>query len=271
MGTHLGVLRANARRAGCCSALIKQPSIPFLEQLNIVRGADVIVAPHGMGLTYIAFHERQPLLIELHNPTIGTDAYAFVAHALGFKYHAIFGTDLGGDTRHFNILPRDVTDVLSREEILPMSAAECNSLPPIETKLLAGVQSGGITEVLDVSPLKSGSPVYRHVRDEVAVQPDNNCGWLEATGLVKGVVYHCACEVWLPSASKCDTLTVAWSGLAYRGSPHIDLSRRDQWQTIGIDGAATEELVNFVLRCDADAGGVFYSRGWRFGSGADAG
>jgi hypothetical protein len=224
-----------------------------------------------MGLTHIAFHERKPWIIELHNPTIGTDAYAFVAHALGFKYQAIFGADLGGDTRHFNIRPRDVIDALLLEEIFPMAATDGGVPLQAQTRLLAGVQSGGITEVLDMLPPRADCPVYRHIRNNAIVQPDNNCGWLEASNLIKGAVYHYACEVWIPSNFKCDGMTVSCLGFTSRDIKSIDLSKRDQWQTVRVNGVATDYLVNFVLRCDAEESGVFYSSVWRFGFGIDLG
>jgi hypothetical protein len=65
--------------------------LPIGEQFSIIFGADVIVAPHGMGLTHIALHPRRPIIVELFNPLMGSDAYATVAHARGFPYRAIFG------------------------------------------------------------------------------------------------------------------------------------------------------------------------------------
>ena len=84
---------------------VQLASLPWLEQVALSCAARmVIVAPHGMGLTHLAFHEGQPLIVELHNPVIGTDTYAFPARALGFRYRAcMLGTDLGGFTNHFNI------------------------------------------------------------------------------------------------------------------------------------------------------------------------
>jgi hypothetical protein len=248
---------------------VQLASIPFLEQVALIRGADVIVAPHGMGLTHIAFHEKRPLIVELHNPTLGTDAYAFIAHALGFRYRAVMGEDLGGDTRHFNIRPQDVIDVLMHEGVSPARMADIDAHLRIRTKFSGGVQSGHVVETSDIRPPRPDSAVYRHVRDDVSRQPDNNCGWLEVTGLIKGVVYHCACDVWLPSQFNGRKMEFVWSGLASMGIPPVDLAKRDQWQTISVIGVATNGLVNFVLRCDAESGETFYSSRWRTGLGGD--
>ncbi len=91
--------------------------VPFPQQLQLIRGADVIVAPHGMGLTHIAFHEGSPLILELHNPTIGTDAYAFVAHARGFGYRAVFGADEGQPNQQYSVPAVSVVDALLNEGV----------------------------------------------------------------------------------------------------------------------------------------------------------
>jgi hypothetical protein len=247
---------------------VRLGSIPFLEQVKLVRGADVIVAPHGMGLTHIAFHQGQPLILELHNPAIGTDAYAFIAHALGFKYRAILGTDLGGDAHHFNVLPQDVVRALSQEGISPVLKTDSDAPPGIHTKFMGGVQSIAASEVLEISPFRPHNAVYRHVRDDERMQPDNNVGWLEAAGLIKGGVYHCYCEVWIPSDFRGNQVIIECANLASAVAGRVNLASRDQWQTIGINGVATECVLNFVLRCDSDAGAVFYSSGWSVSFGA---
>jgi capsular polysaccharide biosynthesis protein len=113
--------------------------MPLLEQISLVRGADIIVAPHGMGLTHIAFHNGKPLIIELHNTCIGSDSYAFMAHALGFKYHAIMGKDQREDPFHFEVAPVAVIDVLAREGISDIPVSSTDSA--LDHKFCGGTQS----------------------------------------------------------------------------------------------------------------------------------
>jgi hypothetical protein len=246
---------------------VKLGSLPILEQIKLMRGADVIVAPHGMGLTHIAFHEGRPLIVELHNPTIGTDSYAFPAHALGFRYRSIVGTDLGEAANHFYIDPRQVMAVLTEEGVLPTPTVDDRAPSPVQSRFVGGVQSTGATETTDVAPAVANTLVYRHVRDDVSSQPDNNIGWLETSGLTKGRLYHCTCDVWLPSDFQGDGVTLSCSDLASILVRAADLRKRDQWQTISIDGTANAGLVNFVLRCDGTGAAVLYSAAWRFGPG----
>ncbi len=242
--------------------------LPWLEQVEVFRGADVIVAPHGMGLTHLAFHHGRPLIVELHNPALGTDTYAFPAHALGFRYRAVLGADLGGFTNHFDIDPRDVVNVLLEEGLSPV--ADSGPAQGLHTRFFGGVQSTAALEVLDLSPRRPGHTVHRHTRDRGETQPDNNCGWLEVDGLIKGAKYHCRCEVWIPTTLSGDSVTLSCSDLAASVSRPAALGLNEQWQTITITGVAIRSMVNFVLRCDADAGGVFYTSEWRVGAGSAA-
>ena len=247
---------------------VRLASLPFLEQVKLVRGAEIIIAPHGMGLTHIAFHQGLPLILELHNPTIGTDAYACIAHALGFKYHAILGVDTGEDAHHFTVAPREVINMLTQEGIVPESTVAADAPSCIRSRFTGGVQSVTAVEVSEIPPPYPGGIVYKHVRDAMTVQTDNNVGWLETTGLITGAVYHCSCVVWLPSHFNGDRIVIECSNLTSRNMRPTDLTKRDQWQTISINGTAREGPVYFVIRCDADAGAMFYSSEWRTGPGA---
>jgi hypothetical protein len=72
--------------------------LPIDAQISLIRGAEIIVAPHGMGLTHCAFHPGPLTLLELFSPSIGIDDYAALARASGFEYGFIVGTAIeGGD------------------------------------------------------------------------------------------------------------------------------------------------------------------------------
>jgi hypothetical protein len=62
-------------------------------QIGILAHASHVVAPHGMGLANLLFNRRLGSLLEIFNERIGTDAYAFVAHALGIEYRFSLGAD----------------------------------------------------------------------------------------------------------------------------------------------------------------------------------
>jgi hypothetical protein len=242
--------------------------MPLLDQIELVRGAEVILAPHGMGLTHLVFHDGRPLIVELHNAGLGTDAYAFMAHALGFRYRAVLGRDLGAPEHHFVIPEDEAMNVLAQEGIYPPGATGSDTAARQRVRFLGGVQSVMATEVFDVPPSQPGTAALRHVRDDVAVQPDNNTGWLEVAELIEGAVYHCACDVWIPAAFRGERVLLD-SALGGRRVWPADMDKRDRWQTIAVAGTARESVTNFVLRCDAEAGSVFYTCAWRRGEGIE--
>jgi len=94
-------------------SMVRLAEMSLHEQIATVRGAKVIVAPHGMGLTHIAFHSGKPLVLELHNSTIGTDTYAFIAHALGFQYRWVIGEDVRNGARDFRISPSAILESIA--------------------------------------------------------------------------------------------------------------------------------------------------------------
>jgi hypothetical protein len=61
------------------------------------------------------------------------------------------------------------------------------------------VQSISPSELLGITAADPVTAEYRHTRDDAAQQPDNNVGWLEVSGLIKGALYHGSCQLWLPS------------------------------------------------------------------------
>jgi len=69
--------------------------LDVITQISILANANHIVAPHGMGLTNVLFNRRLASLVEIFNPNIGSDAYAFVCRALGIRYQFC----IGGDTQ----------------------------------------------------------------------------------------------------------------------------------------------------------------------------
>jgi hypothetical protein len=81
--------------------------MPPAEQTAAIAAADIVVAPHGAGLTHLAFTSRRPKVVELFNPHRGTDAYCGLARSLGCDYRWLLGTEVPGG-RHFSINPEEL-------------------------------------------------------------------------------------------------------------------------------------------------------------------
>jgi hypothetical protein len=138
----------------------------------------------------------------------------------------------------------------------------------LRAQWFGGVQSRAADMAKNVPLPTSVSAAYRHIRDDPARQPDNNVGWLAATGMEPGLVFHCRCEVWIPSNFHGDAVAMQCAELMQETHSFADLKRRDQWQTVGIVGSVmTGGKANLVLRQSGIAGDVIFSCQWRVGLG----
>jgi capsular polysaccharide biosynthesis protein len=60
------------------------------EQIDLFARADLIVAPHGAGMTNIIFRRGAPTrVVELFNPSLMSLHYYLLARAYGYDYHAL--------------------------------------------------------------------------------------------------------------------------------------------------------------------------------------
>ncbi len=74
---------------------VRMSALDVPTQIATLARARHIVAPHGMGLAPLAFNEGGESLLEIFNERIGTDAYAFVARALGTRVQVQHGFESG--------------------------------------------------------------------------------------------------------------------------------------------------------------------------------
>jgi hypothetical protein len=104
------VLFGRIKKLGFCRVLLSRLSA--VEQISMLANAKEILGPHGMGMTNIIFNSRRGRLVELFSPIIGSDAYAFVAKAVGFNYGLIVGEAIGGDQLDYQVNISAVTETL---------------------------------------------------------------------------------------------------------------------------------------------------------------
>lgn len=247
--------------------MIRLSDLPLKRQISIIRGATHIVSPHGMGLTHIALHQHKPTIIELHNPEIGTDAYAFVGKALGFDYHALIGFDIGTVGHDYCIPCQQIETLLDELGVCPdPELANRSLLQPSGWQ--PGVQSQRSSATQEIPPPFPGSIILKHVRDDVTATLDNNVGWWRVDGLFEGAVYAGSCQVWIPANYK-------GAGVFLASGPELvrpaviaaDMSRREQWQPISISGTCQDGWMNLILRLDAVSGDTVYSSCWTLAPG----
>ena len=86
----------------------------IVDQLSMIANARSVVAPHGMGLAWLLFHQGMATVTELFHPNVGSDAYAFVSRAVGLDYRFVIGQDAGDDRVGYSVPIEQVIAVQAR-------------------------------------------------------------------------------------------------------------------------------------------------------------
>jgi capsular polysaccharide biosynthesis protein len=68
-------------------------------QIGLLSHCKAVVGPHGMGLTGLIANHRVTRVVEIFNPQIGSDAYAFICRALGMEYRFCVGSPVENDAK----------------------------------------------------------------------------------------------------------------------------------------------------------------------------
>jgi tetratricopeptide (TPR) repeat protein len=106
---------ALARRLG--AVIVRMENLSFEAQVRLAHEADVIIGPHGAGLTNIAFARPGSWLVELLPRRHAIDLYRLVAADCGIRYTAITGDvdDLDRMTWHIDVERTvDMVDQIAR-------------------------------------------------------------------------------------------------------------------------------------------------------------
>jgi capsular polysaccharide biosynthesis protein len=92
-------------------------SYSFTEQVRLISNADVILSPHGAGLSNMLFAD-DPTIIELFAETRVQPSYYFLAETLGFEYEGIV-TEASSHDPHDDLIV-DIDELRKRlDETLP--------------------------------------------------------------------------------------------------------------------------------------------------------
>jgi capsular polysaccharide biosynthesis protein len=240
-------------------SMVRLADVDIERQIALFRGGKFIVGAHGMGLTHLVFHQGGPCVIELHNPMIGTDAYAIMSLASGFLYYPVHGAEDDAANGHFHV------DVMRIDAILNSLGVERNVVPEQKWDFaegwFPGTQSVLAALTTAVDPPQPGFHVMRHFRDDAVDQPDNNVGWRLVDGLHHGTAYTASCWIWIPEGFDGE-IFLHWQDPRHSQMSWADLTRRDAWQKIAVGSTASEPHIHIVLRVHAAAGDHIFSSCW---------
>ena len=192
--------------------------IPIEEQVGLFRNAEIVVAPHGMGLTHIAMGKYLGRVIELFHPEAGTDAYASVARSAGMQYDHVLGQGIPATHSNFSVSTDRVLDLLGPEgnpATAPQLAETCQPDPRLQElpwlRRRFGRPGCGV----------GGNGFQSNDRRSVGALPSQGSGpagntlvgqWPDID-VPPGTLYVASCWIWLPErfpANEASILIGAW-------------------------------------------------------------
>ena len=220
--------------------------IPIEEQVGLFRNAEIVVAPHGMGLTHIAMGKHLGRVIELFHPEAGTDAYASVARSAGMQYDHVLGQGIPATHSNFSVSTDRVLDLLGPEGTprpRPNWRKHANLIPA--SKSFHGFGGGSADPdaawaEMDFSPMIGDQSARFHRK----LGPAGNTlvgQWLDID-VSPGTLYVASCWIWLPERF-----------LANEASIRIGAWKNEQMQVANLSLPRTWQRISFAAISPKDA------------------
>ena len=228
---------------------VQLAKLPIEEQVGLFRNAEIVVAPHGMGLTHISMGKRLGRVIELFHPEAGTDAYASVARSAGMRYDHVLGQGVPATHSDFSVSVGRILDLLGPEgtpQPRPNWRKHANLIPA--SKSFAGFD-GGTTDPdaewadLDFSPMLGDQSVRFHRR----LGPAGNTlvgQWVDID-VSPGTLYVASCWIWLPERFPANEVSVRIGGWKNEQMHYANLALPRTWQRISFSAISPKD----ALRC----------------------
>lgn len=106
-------LMQSLRRRGF--ELVHLEDLSFLDQVGLMRSAEMVVAPHGTGLTNLVFCDPGTIVLEIFSPAYVTACYYAAAHQLGLNYGYVLGQ---GELKEAHRVHEDITVDVGRVNMM---------------------------------------------------------------------------------------------------------------------------------------------------------
>ncbi len=84
-------------------ASLKLENMSLKEQIALFKGADVIIAPHGAGLTNLVFCENSPTIIEICPHNVSETVYSKISEYIGNKHILLSGNLENNNDESFSV------------------------------------------------------------------------------------------------------------------------------------------------------------------------
>jgi hypothetical protein len=247
---------------------VELAKLPPHEQIGVFRAAEVVIGPHGMGLTQIIMGHQLGRLIELFHANAGTDAYAFVARAAGIQYDFMVGPDVANTPNDFSIDVGGVIDLLGPDDAplhRPAWRKAANLIPA--SRSFQGFFIVGASR-LEVFPEQViwGQEARLHCKRGAAAEVGR---WPHIL-ISPGRVYTASCWVRVPQAFAGSRVAVRIGDWSDQKQHEAQLDLRNGWQRIWSTGTAPIKDRTWVgLHIDSVEEGDVASSCWQFEAGPE--
>lgn len=237
--------------------------LPAPEQIGLFRQADIVVGPHGQGLTHIIMGTRLGRVIELFHPRAGIASYAFIARSAGMEYDFVIGTPVP-DTRHsdFTVDVDRVLDLLGADQApAPRPAWHKNAnLIPSSRNFQDFFPAKHAQAEIYPEEMVWGQQARLHRR-----HAEKDVGRWPRIPISPGRTYTVSCWVRLPSEFGGERVRVRIADWPVQSDRAADLGQGDVWQRIWSTGTAAADDYSWAwLEIDAPGGAAVVSTCWQF-------
>ena len=210
--------------------------LPAREQIGLFRGAQIVVGPHGMGLTQIIMGSDLGRLIELFHPNAGTDAYAWVARSGGIEYDFLLGAEVPHTPTDFTVDISRVLALLGPDEApirRPAWRKNANLIPA--SRNFQGFFPVGSSRVEPCAEqMVWGQEARLHRKRGNAAEVGR---WPHIL-ITSGRRYTASCWVWIPEDFEGEDVAIGIGDWKDQTPHPADLGKRNTWQRIWSAGVA---------------------------------
>jgi Glycosyltransferase 61 len=259
-------LSLQLKRRGFETLQLSKLSIP--DQIGAFRWAEIIVAPHAMGLTHVAMSQEARGVVELFPPGRGTDAYAFISRAGNIPYYFVLGSKAEGAVSDFEVSIQQTlwyVDQIAASSTRPNWAKPANLLTG--TRSFAGFEPGegcAPTETA-VAEMITGHAVLSHCAANQIEERPIVVGRWTGISVIPGLRYTASCWVSVPERFSGGEVSLVLTGCSSSRARPAGLRFRDfdQWQRIHCTAVARTDRCDVELHLSANARGTIFTTCWQ--------